>query len=258
MKIVVLMKEVPDTYGDRKLDVATGLADRAASEAVPDEINERALEVALHYADQNDAVEVTLLSMAPADATATIRKGLAMGAHSAVHVVDDALRGADMGLTALVLSTAITQRGFDLVIAGNRSTDGASGMLPAMIAERLDVPSLTSLNDVEIGAAQITGQRSSDGATLVVTAALPAVISVTESLPDARFPNFKGIMAAKKKPIETVTIESLTLSSDEHTTPRSIVIAAREKPARTAGIKVVDTGDAGRQLADFLVQNRLV
>ena len=150
MKIVVLVKEVPDTYGDRKLNLETGLADRGASESVIDEIGERALEVALTYADKAPDAEVVVLSMAPAGSAATVRKGLAMGAGSAVHIADEGLVGADLGLTAEVLAAALRRTGFDMVIAGNLSTDGSGGVIPAMVAELLDVPSATALNTVEI------------------------------------------------------------------------------------------------------------
>lgn len=257
MKIVVLVKEVPDTYGDRKLSLETGLADRGASEVVLDEIGERALEVALSYADKTPGTEVVVLSMAPASASATVRKGLAMGAASAVQVVDDALLGADLGLTAEVLAAALQRTGFDLVIAGNQSTDGTGGVVPAMVAEILDVPSATYLSAVEIGDGEVSGTRASDGATLQVSASLPAVISITEALPDARFPNFKGIMAAKKKPFETLSLEDLEVDPHDPAAARSIVIALSEKPPRTAGVKIVDEGDAGEKLAEFLIQNRL-
>jgi electron transfer flavoprotein beta subunit len=258
MKIVVLVKEVPDTWGDRKLSLETGLADRAASETVLDEIGERALEVALSYADKAPDTEVVVLSMAPASSAATVRKGLAMGATSAVHVADEGLVGADLGLTAEVLAAAIHRTGFDLVIAGNLSTDGSGGVMGAMVAELLDVPNLTTLNSVEIGDGTVSGQRASDGATMQVSAELPAVISITEALPDARFPNFKGIMAAKKKPFETVTLEDLGIEPEDPHASRSIVLALSEKPPREAGTKIVDEGDAGQKIAEFLVQNRLV
>jgi electron transfer flavoprotein beta subunit len=257
MKIVVLVKEVPDTYGDRKLSLETGLADRAANDRVLDEIGERSLEVALSYADKNPGTEVVVLSMASADATATVRKGLAMGAASAVQVVDDALLGADLTLTAEVLAAALKRTGFDLVITGNQSTDGSGGVLPAMLAELLDVPSATSLASVEIAETQVSGVRASDGATVQVSAEFPALISITEALPDARFPNFKGIMAAKKKPFETLSLDDLGIDAHDPAAARSIVIAIAEKPPREAGVKIVDEGDAGEQLAEFLIQNRL-
>jgi electron transfer flavoprotein beta subunit len=258
MKIVVLVKEVPDTYGDRKLNLETGLADRAANDAVIDEIGERALEVALSFADKNPDAEVVVLSMAPESAATTIRKGLAMGAGSAVQVVDEGLLGADLGLTAEVLAAALRRTGFDLVIAGNLSTDGSGGVVPAMIAEILGVPNATSLNSLTIGDGSVSGERSSDNGTMTVSASLPAVVSITEALPDARFPNFKGIMAAKKKPFETLSLADLGIEAEDHSASRSIVLALSEKPPRTAGVKIVDDGDAGTKLAEFLVQNRLV
>ncbi|MFE1646827.1 electron transfer flavoprotein subunit beta/FixA family protein [Microbacterium sp. P01] len=257
MKIVVLVKEVPDTYGDRKLDLETGLADRAASENVLDEIGERSLEVALSYADKNPGTEVVVLSAAPESAAATVRKGLAMGATSAVQVVDDAMIGADLGLTAEVLAAAVKRTGYDLVITGNQSTDGSGGVMAAMVAELLDAPHLTTLTEVEIGEDRVTGTRASDAATMRVSADLPAVISITEAMPDARFPNFKGIMAAKKKPFEVVSLDDLGVNAEDPEASRTIVIALAEKPARSAGTKIVDEGDAGEKLADFLIQNRL-
>jgi electron transfer flavoprotein beta subunit len=257
VKIVVLVKEVPDTYGDRKLDLETGLAVRSASDPVLDEIGERSIEVALTYADAHEGTEVVVLSMGPASAAATIRKGLAMGAGSAVHVADEALLGADLGLTAEVLAAAVRRQDADLVITGNLSTDGTGGVLPAMIAEHLGLPQLTALTRVEIADGTVSGTRASDAGTMEVSATLPAVISITEAMPDARFPNFKGIMAAKKKPYETLTVADLGVDVEDAAAARSILVAVAEKPARQAGTKITDEGDAGQKLADYLVQNRL-
>lgn len=257
MKMIVLVKEVPDTYGDRKLDLETGLADRGASDAIPDEIGERALEVALSYADSHPGTEVVALSVGPATVPVTLRKSLALGASSAVHVLDDELVGADTGLTAEVLAAAIAKTGYDLVISGNRSTDGSAGVVPAMVAEFLGVPHATNLESVEIGDTEVTGRRATDGGTLHVSATLPAVISITEALPDVRFANFKGIMAAKKKPFETISLAELGVSASDPSAGRSIVIAVAERPARQSGTKFVDEGDAGQRVADYLVSNKL-
>ena len=257
MKIIVLVKEVPDTYGDRKLNLETGLADRAASETVIDEIGERALELALKYADANAGTDVVVLSMAPEGATATIRKGLAMGAGSAIHISDEELLGADLGLTAETLAAAIRRVGFDLVITGNVSTDGSGGMIPAMLAEFLDVPLATGLSSVEISDGAVSGTRGVESGVQKVSATLPAVISITEALPGPRFPNFKGIMAAKKKPLETLTLADLEITPDDPDVAHSIMLTVAEKPPRTAGVKIVDEGDAGERLADFLIENRL-
>jgi electron transfer flavoprotein beta subunit len=258
MKIFVLVKEVPDTYGDRKLNLETGLADRAAGDVVLDEITERALEVALSFADKNDGTEVVALAMTPESSTASVRRALAIGAASAVHVADEQLVGADLGLTAEVLAAAIRRAEPDLVITGNLSTDGSGGMIPAMIAEHLGFAQATALSAVEITADGVTGTRAADDGNQSVTVPFPAVISITEALPDARFPNFKGIMAAKKKPLEVLSLDDLGVSADPAAAPRTILTTVSEKPPRAAGVKITDEGDAGAQLVDFLVQNRLV
>lgn len=258
MKIIVLVKEVPDTYGDRQLNLETGLADRAAGESVLDEITERALEAALVVAAANEDAEVVALSMAPEAATASIRRALAIGADSAVHVCDDALRGADVGVTARVLAAAIRRAEADLVIAGNLSTDGSGGVVPAMLAEHLGWAQVTSVTSLTVTADSVTGVRSTDFGAQTVSAPLPAVVSVTEALPEARFPNFKGIMAAKKKPLEVLSLADLGVSVDPTEAPQSIMIAVSEKPPREAGITITDEGDAGTRLAEFLIENRLV
>ncbi len=257
MKIAVLVKTVPDTWGDRKLDLETGLADRAASEPVLDEIGERALEVALSYSDSHPGTEVVALSMGDASSVTGLRKALAMGAGSAVHVSDERLLGADYGLTAEVMAAALRRSDFDLVVTGNLSTDGAGGVLPAMIAEWLDVPNLTSLSSVDIEEGTVSGQRATETGVASVSASLPAVISITEALPDARFSNFKGIMAAKKKPFETVGAADLGVDVDDESAGRSIVLGIAQRPARTAGKKLQDDGTAASQLAEFLVSNLL-
>lgn len=259
MKIVVLVKEVPDTYGDRRLSLETGLTDRGGDPpAVIDEIDERALEVALSFADTHPGTEVTVLAMAPEGATANLRKALAMGAACAVHVTSESLLGADLGLTAEVLAAGLRRDGFDLVVAGVASTDGGGGMLPAMVAELLEVPNLTALTSVAIDDHGVSGTRASDDATMQVRAELPAVISVTEQLPDARFPSFKGIMAAKKKPITVVPVGELGIDPDDLTAPRAIMLSVAARPPREAGVKIVDEGDAAVRLADFLAERHLL
>jgi electron transfer flavoprotein beta subunit len=257
MRIVVLVKQVPDTYRDRRLSLQTGLADRAGSEAVLDEIGERALEVGLSYADSHPGTDVVVVSVGPATASAGIRRTLAMGASSAVHVIDDSLVGADLSLTAEVLAAAVTRAGYDLIMAGNLSTDGLGGVIPAMVAELLDLPQLTALNSLSIAEQSVSGVRIDEFGSHTVSAPLPAVVSITEALPDARFPSFTGIMAAKKKPLETVTLPELGIDPGDGTAARSIVVAVTEKPPRASGVKISDDGDAGTKVADFLIQNRL-
>ncbi|WP_402467598.1 electron transfer flavoprotein subunit beta/FixA family protein [Isoptericola aurantiacus] len=258
MKIVVLMKEVPNTYGERTLSLETGLAERAASDNVLDEVTERAMEVALAYADAHEGTQVHALTVGPAGATTSVRKCLAMGAEAATHVVDDGLVGADLGLTAEVLAAALDRIGYDLVVAGNQSTDGMGGVLPAMVAELLGVPHLTNLSEVTIAEPEIAGTRVSDDADIQVSATLPAVVSVTDALPEARFPNFKGIMAAKKKPLDVLSLDDLGIDAEDMTASRTILLSVAARPPRTAGVKITDSGDAGTQLAGFLAENQLV
>lgn len=260
MKIVVLMKQVPDTWGERKLDVSTGLSDRAATDTVIDEIGERALEVALTYRDANKGTEVVVVSMGPASVTAALRKGLSMGADSAVHVLDDNLAGADAWLTSKVLAAVVARSSCDVVVAGNESTDGRGGVVPAMIAEHLGLPHLSFLNEVSLSATEVRGSRSTETGSIQAHAALPAVISITEALPEARFPNFKGILTAKKKPLEVLSLADLGLSADNTAlgAGRSVVVSTVQRPARTAGTKTVDEGNAGVELAEFLVAGRLI
>jgi electron transfer flavoprotein beta subunit len=252
MKIVVLVKEVPDTYGERVLDLETGLADRAASERVVDEIVERGLEYAISYAEKNPGTEVIALSMAAEEASASVRKALAMGADRAVLIVDEALHGADITLTAQALAAALTHVGCD------QSTDGAGGVVPAAVAELLDIPQLPRLATIEVTDSTVSGTRVSDRVTLSLTAELPAIASVSERFAEPRFPNFKGIMAAKKKPFEMLSLSDIGADIDVLGRPRSIMTEIAAKPARQAGIKVVADENTGKELAEFLKKNQLV
>ncbi len=254
MKIVVLVKQVPDTWGERALDATTGRLDRKGSEPIIDEIGERAVEVALRHKDSDKSVEVVVVTMGPASATDVLRKALAMGADSAIHVLDDGLVGADLGWTAAALSRAIGT-GWDLVVTGNESTDGRGGVIAAMLAERLGVPHLTSLDTVEIAGGSVRGERATEYGTVDAHAALPAVISITERSAEPRFPNFKGIMSAKKKPLAVVTLADL---GTELPPARSVVLTSSERPARTAGRLITDDGTAATQLADFLAAEHLI
>lgn len=255
MKIVVLVKEVPDTYGERHLSPETGLTDRENADNVLDEICERAIEAALGL--KKDGDEVHLLAMAPASAEKSIRKGLAMGADEAVHIADENLKGADLTLTAEVLAKAVEKQGYDLVVAGNLSTDGNAGVLPTMIAEHLGWPYLTQLTELSLDQTA-KGKRSTEDATQEVEAALPVVVSLTESFPDPRYPNFKGIMAAKKKPLTTLTCTDLGVDPEDFSHPRLIMTEASQRPPREAGTKITDDGTAAAQLADFLAANSLI
>ncbi|MFF2299257.1 electron transfer flavoprotein subunit beta/FixA family protein [Arthrobacter sp. NPDC058127] len=258
MKIVVLAKQVPDTNSDRKLNLTTGLAERDASDPIPDEINERALESALKYRDAGSDVEVVVLTMGY-DVTKSVRKLLSMGADSAVVVEDGSLAGADMVQTAKVLAAALRRTGFDVVLAGNETTDGRGGVVPAMVSELLGLPLLPSLDEIQITAGSVSGEVQVDGGSLSLRSSLPVVVSVTERSAEARFPNFKGIMQAKKKPVTTLSLADLGIEAGpERLGARSVMVSAVERPAKQAGPKIIDDGTAADQLADFLASNRLL
>lgn len=258
MKIVVLLKQVPDTYEDRKLSLQTGLLDRQSSEPILEEITEKALEVALQYKDHDKNTEIVVISMGPASVVTALRRGLAMGADRAMHVLDDSLVGADLAWTAKTLAAAIARENPDLVIAGNESTDGRGGVVPSMIAEHLGLPSLSQLHSVDLTDAGINAERASENGSLLVQCALPAVISVTERAAEARFPSFKGVIGAKKKPLDVVTVAQLDLEPQFAGLGRSSIVSTVERPARTAGRKITDDGTAATELAAFLADARLI
>ena len=255
MKIVVLIKEVPDTYEPRRLDLATGLLDRAASDPVVDEIDERALEVALRVKDSTKDTEIVAIAMGPAEARDGLKKALQMGADRGVHILDDALAGSDALATAHVLAAAVRREQPELVLAGNESTDGRGGVVPAMLAELLGLPLAGSLGTLEIDEGAVRGTRTTDTAITRLSAPLPAVATVTEKSAEARFPSFKGVMAAKKKPTEVVTADELGVEAPG---ARTVVLTTAERPARAAGTTVEDDGTGGRQLAEWLRARGLV
>lgn len=256
MKIAVLIKQVPDTETERHL-TGHGLADRDASDRVTDEITERALEVALQQKDGDKSVDIVVVTMGPGKAAEAVRKALSMGADSAIHVQDEALGGSDALGTARVLAAALRGAGADLIIAGSESTDGRGGVVPAMIAEALGFPFLGPLDSVEVARQTVRGGRADAEGTTVLRASTPAVISVSEAVGETRFPKFKGILAAKRKPVAACSIADLGISGLDHTAG-NIVLSTTRRPARTAGTKIIDDGQAAAQLAAYLVAEKLI
>ncbi|MFD5825183.1 electron transfer flavoprotein subunit beta/FixA family protein [Lentzea sp. NPDC060358] len=260
MNIVVLVKQVPDTWSERKLTDADHTLDRESADAVLDEINERAVEEALQLQEAHGG-EVTVIAMGPDRATDAIRKALSMGADKAIHVNDEALHGSDSVATAKVLAKAIgTVENVDLVIAGNEATDGRSGAVPAILAELLGLPQVTQLRKVTVEGTTIKGERETDEGVAFLEATLPAVVSVTEKINEPRYPSFKGIMAAKKKPVSTLTVADLGIDASEVglSGAWTQVLEASPKPPRSAGQRVEDGGDGGSKIAEYLVGQKLI
>ena len=260
MNIVVLIKQVPDTWSERTLSDGDKTLDRASSDAVLDEINERAVEEALKIKEAAGA-EVTILTAGPDRATDAIRKALSMGADKAVHVNDDAIHGSDAVATAKVLAKAIGTVGdVDLVIAGNEATDGRSGAMAGMIGEVLGWPSLTHANQLSVGDGSATVKRVTDEGTCDVTASLPAVVSVAEKINEPRYPSFKGIMAAKSKPLDSKSLADTGLDGAAVglANASSQVLDFAGRPPKGEGQKVTDEGDGAEKFVGFLAAQKIV
>ncbi|MFJ6489167.1 electron transfer flavoprotein subunit beta/FixA family protein [Streptomyces californicus] len=259
LRIVVCVKYVPDATGDRRFADDLTL-DRDDVDGLLSELDEYAVEQALQIADGADDAEITVVTVGPEDARDALRKALSMGADKAVHVEDDDLHGTDVMGTSLVLAKAVEKTGYDLVVCGMASTDGVMGVLPALLAERLGVPQVTLLSEVAVQDGVVSGRRDGDTASERLEASLPAVVSVTDQSGEARYPSFKGIMAAKKKPVESLDLEDLGLEAGEVGLAGAwtAVDSAAERPARTAGTIVKDEGEGGRQLAEYLAGQKFI
>jgi electron transfer flavoprotein beta subunit len=267
MKIAVCVKYVPDATGDRRFD-DDRTVDRAGVDGLLSELDEYAVEQALQIkekAENPDDVEVTALCVGPEQAIDAVRKALQMGADRGVHVVDDAIAGSDAIGTSLVLAKAVEKgadgAAYDLVMCGMASTDGAMSVVPAMLAERLSLPQLTLASKVETQGDQVRIQRDGDVATEVVGGRMPLVLSVTDQSGEARYPSFKGIMAAKKKPLETYSLSDLGVDAGEVglSVAWSEVTETAARPPREAGEIVKDEDGAGaKALADFLAAKKFI
>jgi electron transfer flavoprotein beta subunit len=259
VNIVVCMKQVPDTEVERTLKPGDSTVDRGAVDGVINYIDEFAIEEALKIAEAQGG-EVTILSMGPAKAADSIRKALSMGADKAVHVSDDGLAGSDALATSAALAAALTQVGFDLVVFGSESTDARTGVVPAMVAERLGVPQLTLASKVDVSGTGVTVRRVTDDGYAVVSGSLPAVVSVVEKINEPRYPTFKGIMAAKKKPVQVLSLAGLGLDGGSVGLAGAATwvsdFAAR--PPRQAGVIVKDEGDGGTKAAGFLAGRKFI
>jgi electron transfer flavoprotein beta subunit len=260
MRVLVLVKYTPDLVSDRAF-AADGTVDRAAVDSNLSELDEYAVEQALQIAEKGSDVEVTYLTMGPADATGALRKALSMGGDKGIHVLDDSLHGSDYLSTSLVLAEAIKKAGFDLVVTGMASTDGNGGVISAMLAERLGVSQVTLAGEIlSVDDSSVTIRRDGDLASMTITGSLPAVVSVTDQTGEARYPSFRGIMAAKNKPVETWSLADLGVDAElvGLSGAATSVESADRRPPRTAGEVVNDEGDGGIKAADFLVSNKLV
>jgi electron transfer flavoprotein beta subunit len=266
MNIVVLVKYVPDATADRRFEDDLTV-DRVGVDGLLSELDEYAVEQALQIKEKREGeeIEVTALTVGPEKAVDAVRKALQMGADKGVHVIDDAIAGSDYLGTSLVLAKAIEKIGaeskVDLVVTGMASTDASASVVPPMLAERLNLPQVTLAAVVETQGDQVRIKRDTDAATEVVGASMPLVLSVTDQSGEARYPSFKGIMAAKKKPLETWSLSDLGVEAAlvGAGAAYTSVEDATARPPRTAGEIVKDEdGSGAKALAEFLASKKFV
>ncbi|HQH08047.1 MAG TPA: electron transfer flavoprotein subunit beta/FixA family protein [Phycicoccus sp.] len=262
MNIVVCVKHVPDAQADRTFNESDNTVDREGVDGLLSELDEYAVEEALKLAEATSG-EVTVVTIGPERAADALKKALQMGADKAVHVCDDAIHGSDAPATSLVLAEAIkkaTDGSPQLVITGMASTDGTMGVVPAMLAERLGLPQVTYASELTLDGEKLTIRRDNDASVETIEASLPALVSVTDQINEPRYPSFKGIMAAKKKPVETWTLADLGVDAGQVGLDNSWtkVVEFAKRPPREKGEIIKDEGDGGTKLAEFLANRKFL
>ncbi|MBB6629277.1 electron transfer flavoprotein subunit beta/FixA family protein [Nocardioides sp. KIGAM211] len=266
MNIVVCVKYVPDATADRQFE-SDNTVDRVGVDGLLSELDEYAVEQALQIKEKADGddITVTALCVGPEKAVDAVRKALQMGADQGVHVLDDAIAGSDYVATSLVLAKAIEKLGaekqVDLVVCGMASTDASGSVVPAMLAERLGLPQVTFASVIETQGDQVRIKRDGDTATEVIGGTMPLVLSVTDQTGEARYPSFKGIMAAKKKPMETLSLSDLGVEADQVglSVAWTEVEDTTARPPRTAGEIVTDEdGSGATALTEFLASKKFI
>jgi electron transfer flavoprotein beta subunit len=257
MKIAVCVKQIPDPATPYELDPESHWVIRPEDQVL-DDTDRYGIEVGLQIAEANEGT-ITLYSMSPAGSLQGIRQALSMGADRAVIVDDDTLRGAEALATARVLAAAIARDGFDVVVAGTESTDGYSGVVPQMMAELLDVPALSFARSVEITADGARIERQTAVGYDVVESSLPVLMTVTSGAVEPRYPTFKGIMEAKKKPIDQITAADLGLGDEVGVSASGqAIVDVSPIPARSGGEVIEDDGEAHVRVMALLEQAKVI
>ncbi len=266
MRIICPVKRVPDTAADKKVDPDDKTLDRDSGEAVLNANDEWAIEEALRIKERGGAggdTTVIALCMGPEQAQTTVRKALSYGLDGAIQVTDPAVGGSDAVGTARVLAGALAGEEFDLVLMGNQSSDARTMLVPAMLAEFLDLPALTYARKLDIDGDTLTAQRETSSGHVVVTARIPAIVSVVEAINEPRYPSFKGIMAARSKPLEVRDLAAVGVEATqvglEGAWTRVVDVVPR--PPKEAGEKVTDDGSGtvgASALVEFLAGRKFI
>jgi electron transfer flavoprotein beta subunit len=252
MKIAVCVKQVPE--GNRRLDPETKRLDRSGEGAL-NPFDANAVEEALRLKDAGGAGEVVLVSLGPVKAQDALRKALAMGADRAVLVSDDGAAGADLVATSAALAQALERESADLILFGQQANDSDGAVLWAAVADRLRLPVVSQAAEVTHANGKLTVKRQTEFGYDVIETPTPAVIAVSDAINEPRYPSLKGIMGAKSKPQETVSLSDLGV---DELASRTEVYALNDPPARGESRKVEDDGNAAQAIADFLAEKRLI
>jgi electron transfer flavoprotein beta subunit len=251
MNIVVCVKQIPDPAAPQSFDSSNNL--NRSGKLILDEADTYGVEMALQLVDKAGGGEVRVVSMGSASDVAGLRNALAMGAAKAAIVSDEALRGSDALTTAKVLAQVIAREPFDLVLAATESSDGYTGTMPVQLAQLLDVPSITFAKAVVVDGSRLRVSRQTEAGYDEVEAELPALVTVTAGVVEPRYASFKGIMAAKSKPLEVLGVADLGLDSPVGAAgAREQITDITPAESRQAGEKYVDEGDGAEKVIAFL------
>jgi electron transfer flavoprotein beta subunit len=259
MKIAVCVKQVPDAAAPKRLDPATKRLDRGVEGAL-NPFDVHAVEEALRIKEGGAGGEVVLVSLGPAKAAESLRKALAMGADRVVLVTDEAAEGSDLLGTAKALAAALEREGADLVLFGQQASDSDGAVLWAAVAEKLRRPVISQVAELTLSDSTVRGKRQTEFGYDVIEAPLPAVVAVSDAINEPRYPSLKGIMGAKSKPQETLTVADLGLNGAEvgESGKRTEVYGVGEPPPRGDSLKIEDDGAAAEKIVEYLAERKLI
>ena len=258
MKIAVCVKEVPDA-AHKRIDAGTKRLDRSGEGAL-NAYDANAVEEALRLKDATGEGEVVIVSMGPERALNSLRKALAMGADRAVLVSDEGAAGSDLVATSRTLAKALEREGADLVLFGQQSSDSDGAVLWAAVAERLQQPVISQVAELKLEGGSLTGKRQTEFGYDTIRAPLPAVIAVADSINEPRYPSLKGIMGAKSKPQDTLSLADLGLEAGAagEQGSQTEVLALGDPPPRGETRKIEDDGTGAEKIVEFLAEKRLL
>lgn len=259
MKTVVCVKQVPEAFARKRIDPSSKRLDRSG-EAALNSYDVNAVEEALRIREAQGDGEVVVLSLGPAGALDSMRKALAMGADRAVLVSDEAAAGSDLVATSLVLAKALERESPDIVLFGQAASDSDGALLWGAVAERLRRPVISQLAELSVADGRVKGKRQTEYGYDLIEAPLPAVVAVSDAINEPRYPSLKGIMGAKSKPQETLSLADLgvDVSLAGQAGSKTAVVALTDPPARGESRKIENDGSAAEKIVEFLAERRLL